>query len=71
MTETDMYRDWPITALRARRNTLSNAAGVLRADGYVGLANRVDAWAGEIHAEIVRQEEITARRRSKIQEARR
>lgn len=66
----EIYRDWLITGLRSRRRILADAAGVLRADGYVGLANRVDARAAAVHAEITRQEEITARRRAMIQEHR-
>lgn len=64
----EIYRDWTIT--ESRRRILADAAGVLRADGYVGLANRVDARAAAVHAEITRQEEITARRRAMIQEHR-
>lgn len=64
------YTDQPVTKLRARRNTLSNAAEILRADGFVGLANRVQARAAEIHAEVQRQETLTANRLAKIKEAR-
>ena len=60
------YTGKPVTKLRARRNTLSNAAEILRADGFVGLANRVQARA----AEVQRQEILTANRLAKIKEAR-
>lgn len=55
------YKGQPITKLRARRRTLADAAAVLRADGYVGLAMYLDARAAEIHTEIVRQEEESRR----------